>query len=145
MTRYVSTFIVAGLLLSAAPAPKEDDDAKALQGTWRGVTVEEKGESSKDEAKKYRLVIEKDTLTLKDGDAVVVSGPFKLDPSSKPKALDLTVAEGTGKGHAVLGIFERDGDVLKWCVTRPGADQRPKDFSTQGTKHLFLTLKKEKP
>jgi uncharacterized protein (TIGR03067 family) len=142
MNPYAAALLIAGLVL-AAPAPKEEDDAKALQGTWHGVTVEEQGESSKGEAKKFCLVIEKDTLTLKEGDAVLVTGRFKFDPSSKPKCLDLTVTEG--KGHAVLGIYERDGDVLKWCVTRPGAEERPKDFSTKGTPHIFFTLKKVKP
>ena len=121
MTCYAATVLVAGLLVPAVPAPKEVDDAKGrLEGTWRGVAVEEQGESSKEEGKGYRLIVEKETLTLKRGDAVVVSGSFKLDPSAKPKCLDLTVTEGAGKGHAILcDIYQRDGDVLKWCVNRP--------------------------
>jgi uncharacterized protein (TIGR03067 family) len=143
MTPYAATLLLASLLAPAAPAPKQDD-AKALPGTWRGVTVEEQGKSSKAEGKKYLLVIEKGTLTLKEGSAVVVRGPLKLDPRSKPKRLDLTVAEGAGKGHAVLGIYERDGGVLKWCVNRPGLDKRPEGLSTKGTPHIFWTFKREK-
>ncbi len=38
LTRYVVTALLAALLLAAAPAPKDEDDAKKLQGTWQAVT-----------------------------------------------------------------------------------------------------------
>ena len=52
MTRYAVPMLIAGLLVAAgtvlvadplvaaAPAPKEDDDAKKFQGTWRCVSCE---------------------------------------------------------------------------------------------------------
>jgi hypothetical protein len=40
MNPYVATLLVASLSVPAAPAPKEVDDAKALQGTWQGLPAE---------------------------------------------------------------------------------------------------------
>ena len=48
-------------------------------------------------------------------------------------------------GKTALGIYELDGDTLKWCANEPGGNERPKKFSSEaGTKYLLVTLKREK-
>jgi len=150
MTKYVLTVLVAGLLL-AAEAKKEDaqKDQEALQGTWRPVSSEQGGRDQADEAKEHALTFEKHTFTVKKGDEVRVKGTFKVDPSRKPKAIDMTITEGRrgdDKGKELHGIYELTKDGLKWCTSEPGEKGRPTEFATrEGTKHLLVTFQKEKP
>jgi uncharacterized protein (TIGR03067 family) len=148
--KLVLTTLSVALLLAAAPDPKDDakKDQEALQGTWRPVSSEQGGKDQTDEAKDHTLTFEKDTFTVKKGDEVRVKGTFKLDPSKKPKAIDMTVTQGPrddDKGKELHGIYELDKDTLKWCTSEPGGEARPKGFATkEGTKDLLVTLKKEK-
>ena len=150
MTRYLVTLLAVGVLL-AADAPKGDakKDQEALQGTWRPVSSEQDGKDQTDEAKDHTLTFEKDTFTVKKGDEVRIKGTFKVDPSKKPKTIDMTVTEGgkdEDKGKEIHGIYELDGDTLKWCTSRPGNKERPKEFSTkEGGDDMLVKLKKEKP
>ncbi len=148
MTRYFVTAFATVVLLS--PSPAADDakkDQEALQGTWKPVSSEQGGKDQGDEAKQHTLTFEKDTFTVKRGDQVLLKGTFKLDPSKKPKAIDMTVTEGRGedaKGKELHGIYELTKDGLKWCTCQPGGTDRPKEFSTkEGTRDLCVTLKKE--
>jgi uncharacterized protein (TIGR03067 family) len=150
MCRYVVTVLVAGLLLGATPAPKDDDakkDREALQGTWKVVSVEDSGQAEPPDG--VLLVFEKDTFAVKKGDHLLFKGTFKLDPSKKPKAIDMTVTQSEERetaGKELHGIYELTKDGLKWCSSEPGGTERPKEFSTkEGSKSLLVTLKKEKP
>jgi uncharacterized protein (TIGR03067 family) len=151
MTRYIVTALVGGLLL-AADAPTEDaakKDREALQGAWRPVSSEMGGKDQTAEAKEHLLVFEGDSFTVKKGDEVRVKGTFKLDPSKKPKAIDMTITESRrdqDKGKEMHGIYELGKDTLKWCTAEPGGKDRPKEFATkEGTRLMLVTLKKEKP
>jgi uncharacterized protein (TIGR03067 family) len=64
-------------------------------------------------------------------------GTCKLDPSAKPKALDITGTEGPNEGKTILAIYERDGDTLRVCYDLSGKD-RPKEFKTSEGTPLFL-------
>src|SRR5262249_61842606 len=89
------------------------------------------------------------TFALKKGDEVGLKGTFKLDPSKKPRAVDMTITEGGRegeKGKVLHGIYELGKGTLKWCTSEPGGSGRPKEFSTkEGVNHMLVTLKKEKP
>ena len=140
--------VVAGLLVAA---DSKDDagkkDLEKLQGTWKPVSVEQRGESKEDE-EDHRLVFDGNKFRIKRGDETMIQGTFKLDPSKKPKAIDMMITEdenGEHKGKTALGIFALDGDTLKWCVAEPGTTERPKDFSAPAdTNLMFITLKREK-
>jgi len=48
-------------------------------------------------------------------------------------------------GKTAVGIYDLDGDTLKWCTNEPGGTERPKEFSSEAdNKHLLVTLKREK-
>jgi uncharacterized protein (TIGR03067 family) len=157
MTRYVVTALVAGLLLAAAPAPKEDEakkDVEKLRGTWQVVTVEYKG-TADDASPSHVFIFDKDTLTDK---SEVVALPtrqvevwvdkysFKLDPSKRPPAIDLTLTASDvwPKGRVYHGIYELGEETLKVCWGPE--DDRPTEFAAkEGSKHELYTLKKRKP
>jgi len=73
-------------------------------------------------------------------------GTFRIDPTRKPRALDIYPTRP--EGHVQLGICAWDGDKkLKVCYTHPGTAQtRPSLFSvTKGTGHVMSMFKREKP
>jgi uncharacterized protein (TIGR03067 family) len=139
--------MLLGLLLGA-DAPKDDakKDKEKLQGTWKAVTVEGGGKLQ-DQAEEHRLIFSGDEFSIKKGEETMIKGKFKIDTSKKPKEIDMDFIEAKRdnlKGKTTLGIYELDGDTLKWCWNKPGGE-RPKEFSSQATDaHLLVTLKREK-
>jgi uncharacterized protein (TIGR03067 family) len=144
MTRSLVMALAVGLLLAADDAKK---DKEQLQGSWRPVSGEQGGKIDQN-AKEHLLIFDGDTFTIKRGDQLLLKGTFTLDPSQSPKAIDMKITEGHGdsdKGKEVHGIYALDKDTLKWCTAEPGSNERPKEFTTkEGTRHLLVTLKKEK-
>lgn len=128
-----------------ADKPKEDKDA--LQGTWKVVRVEEGGQSKEDED--IRMTFSGDEFSIKRGGQIAFKGKFKIDPSKKPKTIDLEITEDIKdefKGKTGLGIYALEGDTLKLCASHPGETERPEEFSAPtGAERLFLTCKREKP
>jgi uncharacterized protein (TIGR03067 family) len=141
-------FLALGLLVGA-DSPKEEVKKiqEKLQGTWKPVSVEQRGES-KDDDEDHRLIFDGNKFRIKRGDQPIIQGTFKLDPSKKPKQIDMKITEdqnGEHKGKTALGIFALDGDTLKWCIAEPGTTERPKEFSAPAdTKMMFITFKREK-
>ena len=138
--------LVFGLVLGVGDA-KDDakKEQKKLHGTWKAVTVEENGQS-KEEAEQVRLTFSGDEFSFKKGDETLGKGKFKLDPSKKPKQIDLEVTEAHKaefNGKTALGIYELKGDELKWCANKPGATDRPKEFSGRDGR-LLVTFKRDK-
>jgi uncharacterized protein (TIGR03067 family) len=136
--------LVIGVLI-AAQDKKEKDDKEKLQGTWRAVSAEEGGKEDP-KAKENTLTFDGDNWTIKENDKVRWKGTLKVDSTKKPKTIDMAVTEPPPfAGKTSLGIYELDGDNLKWCAAEPGEKERPKEFATKGTHNLMVVLKREKP
>jgi uncharacterized protein (TIGR03067 family) len=148
MMKPLLAFLALGLLVGA-DSPKDDATKvqEKLQGTWKAISVERRGESKHDE-EDHRLIFDGNQFRIKRGDQTMIQGTFKLEPSKKPTEIDMKITEdqnGKQKGKTALGIYTLDGDTLKWCVADPGTTERPKDFSAPpDTKIMFITLKREK-
>jgi uncharacterized protein (TIGR03067 family) len=131
--------------LAAEPDPAAKD-RKALQGEWAVEALEYNGKDLKD---KYNLsfACKSDVLTVQGDGAVrkeYAKLAFKLDPSTTPKCVDLTVAGGVQKDAKLEGIYELKGDELRLCVKVFGSD-RPTEFkSAEGASIALLTLKRKK-
>ena len=145
MTR--SSFVALVAVLALAPVSRGDDakDAASLQGTWLPAEAELGGQKFPDEVRKtIKLVIEGDKYTVTVG-AQPDRGTLKLDPSAKPKAMDVTGTDGPNKGKKIPAIYERTGDTLRICYDLSGK-ARPTEFKTTAGTQLFLvTYKREKP
>jgi uncharacterized protein (TIGR03067 family) len=145
--RYLLACMVVGLLLGA-DTPKDDvkKDKDKLQGTWKAVTAEAGGKSQED-AEEHRLIFSGDEFSVKKGKETMIKGKFKIDPSKKPKEIDMEFTKSQREnlnGKTALGIYELDGDTLKWCWNKPDGE-RPKKFSSEAADaHLLVTLKREK-
>ncbi len=69
---------------------------------------------------------------------------FRLDPTKKPKELDLA-EEATFK-ECWKCIYELDGDSLKLCVAGSTNDPRPEFFAgVKNSEQIFYELKRVKP
>jgi uncharacterized protein (TIGR03067 family) len=139
--------LVAALTIGRAGA--QDDTAKKelkkLEGTWATVSIEAAGEevADKDKIKTRKLTTKGDKYTLKVGDETV-EGTIDINPTKKPKTIDVKPTSGNDKGKTLLGIYELDGDSLKICVAPPGKD-RPTAFSTAAEDGKVLVVyKREK-
>jgi uncharacterized protein (TIGR03067 family) len=150
MKPFFLTALAVGLLLGAgAPAGEGKKDKDALQGVWKVVSVEERGKSMEDN-EGHEVVIKGDEFTLKRGDKTLFKATFKLDPTKKPKQIDLKITEDLRNKHVgetAEGIYALEKDQLKACIVEPGSGgARPTEFSApEGTKQVFVTLKRVNP
>ena len=143
-------WLVAALALGLVAADKPDEAKAPLQGTWQTITSEMDGEKQpEDEVKEYKVVFAGDKLSiLKSGD-VFMAGTYTVDAGEKPGHIDLKLEKNEENpadvGKTLAGIYEVDGDSLKWCFTISGGAERPKSFATSsGSQSVNATLKREK-
>jgi uncharacterized protein (TIGR03067 family) len=138
----------AGLLLAAdAPPDPAKEALTKLEGTWTTTSLHYNG---KDITKKYPLkfIFKGDLATIEGTNAVkkeYAKIAFKLDPSTTPACVDMTIAGGTQKDAVIEGIYELKADELKICAKVVGKD-RPGEFaSPEGSSIVLLVLKRENP
>lgn len=136
------TLLAAGFLLCTAGAK---DDAKGdhenIQGTWKVVSAEDSGRKAPDDAvKNIKWVITKDKITYKFGEKTT-EWTYKLDPTKKPKWIDLTTGQ-----HTTLGIYELEGDNLKICFPEEGKERSTAfESKPNSVNDILIILKREKP
>lgn len=152
MTMHTRLALVAALLLSgiAAAGNAKDEaikkDRQLYQGTWQMVSLTLKGNKAQEEdAKKIRVINQADGTGLLEVDGkVVAKATFIIDPTKKPKTIDLTFTEGDSKGQTLHGIYEVRKDTRKICYAQPGTP-RPTEFSsTTENGHILAEFKRVK-
>jgi uncharacterized protein (TIGR03067 family) len=85
-----------------------------------------------------------DETTVTIGGQLIMKAKFKVDPGQKPKTIDYDMTDGWTKGKKQLGIYELDGDTVKFCFGAPGAE-RPSDFSSKpGDRRTLSVWKRDK-
>src|SRR5437773_1028401 len=139
--------IVVGLVLAFGAVKAADDadkDKEKLQGAWQPISAIEKGkEQSKEDLKERKITFKGDKITVKHGEKVH-DVTFKLDPSKKPKEIDVTGKDDDGKDRMMKGIYELNDDTLKVCLDMEGGDRPSKFDSPEGSNLIFVTLKRDK-
>ena len=148
-------FLFVGVLLTAVVARAFADvaqdeaikkDRKLIEGTWRVVALEIDGNKSMEEdARKITVVNGSDgTSSLRSEGNEISKGTSTIDPTKKPKTIDIVPTEGEGNGKQHLGIYELGEKTRKLCFAPPGK-ARPTEFSsTLGSEHILVTLEREK-
>jgi uncharacterized protein (TIGR03067 family) len=138
-------FIALAMVAFLATYSQGGGDKESIQGAWLPSAAELGGGKFPDEVRKMmKLVVKDDKYTVTVGEKLD-KGTLKLDPSAKPKAMDITGTEGPNKGKTILAIYERSGDTLRICYDLAGKN-RPTEFKTkEGTKLFLVTYQREKP
>jgi uncharacterized protein (TIGR03067 family) len=145
VTRYL-LLNVAVVLLAAEPADEAKKDLEKLQGEWVMAALEVDGKAVPEE--KLRGT----TLTIKDDKYIVTvkdtkhEVTFKLDPSQKPKAIDMSFPDGTNLPKVGKGIYKIDGDTFVMCRAQMPDQARPTGFGTWPNTGIFkVTWKRKAP
>ena len=152
MRRYGVAVLAIVSLFAGVRSPAADGNAneetvakelQAFKGTWRLSSKEEDGKKfSKEEIKD--IIGTGDGLgkfSVRRGDKVIGEATVKLDPTKKPKRIDVSFTKGQHKGQTLLGIYEIDSDAFRVCVARPG-DERPAEFSAKAGSSCTLFVYK---
>ena len=129
--------VVSAILLTGGVGAGEDkkDDKGRLQGEWTVVSAEFSGQKRDAGAIKRLkpLVIKGDEWTAPSGGTFA----FKIDPTKKPKQLDLYRQLG-GKEMVWRGIYKIEGDALTFCRSAGPDGERPTEF--KGGKGVALLV-----
>jgi len=116
-------------------------DKAALQGTWKVTASEQDGEKvPADDLKDLFLIFKGDAILIKEGGKAEERFSYLLDPSKKPKEIDLIVKVGQNKGRIDRAIYQVDGDVLRICIQSTKDAPRARDFSTRAGSKLWLVV-----
>jgi RNA polymerase sigma factor (sigma-70 family) len=126
-------------------ADKPKDDKEAILGFWKAVSVEMNGKKDPDEKDIADLIKTLKCIFTKDKQVIELAGgakeyTYKLDPTQKPKAIDL---DGD---VSVPAVYSLDGDTLKLCLPNmgKGGGDRPTEMATkEGDGRVLVVLKRE--
>jgi len=103
---------------------------ETLQGTWTLSAGEAHGEAlSEKQLQDGKLVIDGDHYRVTLEGRGTTTGVQVLDPTLRPKTIDITDTSGPGKGSTCLGIYELEGDEFHVALAPPGKP-RPSTFSS---------------
>jgi uncharacterized protein (TIGR03067 family) len=116
-----------------------------LEGDWSMVSGEINGQPMpQDFVKSGKRVAKDGETTISIGGQLYFKAKFTVDPTKKPKAIDYVMTEGFTKGKTQLGIYELDGETVKFCFAAPGKD-RPTDFTSKpGSDRTLSVWKRDK-
>jgi uncharacterized protein (TIGR03067 family) len=143
-------FLIGLAAVALATAWAEDteamkNDKARLQGEWSMVSGSADGNAMPDAMRETaRRVCKGDETTVTLGAQLIMKAKFTIDPSRKPKTIDYEMIDGPTKGKRQLGIYELEGDTVKFCFGSPGS-ARPPDFtSKQGDGRTLSAWKRKK-
>jgi uncharacterized protein (TIGR03067 family) len=152
-TTLIAAFVwLVGQSLPVAKQPsvsnKAQADLSALAGVWQEVSRQRDGLVVP--AAQLAILTQTETGEARQqlGERVVYEGKVSIDTTRNPKAIDYLQTSGASPagspGDVRLGIYEIDGDRLRICLARAGAE-RPKTFdASAGTGLVLSTYERRK-
>jgi uncharacterized protein (TIGR03067 family) len=112
----------------AAPASPSSAPATEFEGKWSLISGIMDGRPMDESVVKWvKRVTQGNQTTVFAGPQTIMKLEFTSDSSQSPKTIDYLNTAGSNKGKTQHGIYEFDGDLLKICVSAPGA-ARPTEF-----------------
>ncbi len=128
---------------SEPAAKKSSGAATELEGEWAMVSGVMDGVAMDAFTVQWvKRVTHGNESTVTAGPQTMLKVKFTHDPSKSPKTIDYVNQFGANKGKSQEGIYEFEGDILKFCVAPPGKP-RPREFaSCRGDGRSFTTWKR---
>jgi len=130
--------------LAAEPADEAKKDLEKLQGEWVMAALEVNGQpvpETKIQGTTLTVKGDKYTTHVKDTKHEVT---IKLDPSQKPRAIDMIFPDGTNLPKIGKGIYKMDADTFVICRAQSTDGARPTDFATTPNTGYFVVTWKRK-
>jgi uncharacterized protein (TIGR03067 family) len=140
-------WLILGAGLVPAFADPAEEARKKLQGAWTATKAERDGKAA-DDVVGHRLSLTRNRFQIRSkGGKPLYEGTFRVDPGTKPAAIDFEHTKGAQKGKAWKGIYALDGDTLTTCDNGPSPGKgRPAAFEAKaGSGHIVITFKRAKP
>jgi uncharacterized protein (TIGR03067 family) len=110
-----------------------------VDGVWRG----QRAVAPRRSRKERQAGCQSGATTITIAGKVFFKAKFTIDPTKKPRAIDYAMTEGPTKGKTHLGIYELDGDTVKFCFAAPGKD-RPTEFTAkEGSQRTLSVWKRD--
>ena len=78
---------------------------------------------------------------MRAGATVFSRGRYRIDPTTRPRMIDLTITQGAHRGQVVEGIYDFDGDALRVCLAMKGGP-RPTEMVSKPDSGHTLTVHK---
>src|SRR5262245_37701540 len=92
-------------------------DLERFQGSWSGVSAKKGGmDVPEGDIMNLRVIFSGEKITISFGEDKSIEGTFKLDPSKKPKHMDVTIMDKKGQG---IYRFKKGG-MLEVCAAEEG-------------------------
>jgi uncharacterized protein (TIGR03067 family) len=131
---------LAVLLLTAAEPEAVRQELQRLRGTWVVVAAEQDGQPL-DRIKGGKLILSDTSFAIHTASGVTLKGDYRIDPSQKPRHMDLDHQEGMLRDKTWKGIYEVEGDRLRLCyVAADSAQPRPDSFTTAADSDRLLVV-----
>jgi uncharacterized protein (TIGR03067 family) len=147
VVKLVLMLSVVGLIAADEPKSKKKDDAEAIKGKWKAVSMKMGKQSTPEEfLKTFRCQFDEKTYNNTVSDEVIEEGSFTIDSSKTPKTIDFDIKKGHDEGKKQLGVYKLEGDKLTIVLTRAGSTERPKSLEPEeGSEVIEVVLEKVKP
>jgi uncharacterized protein (TIGR03067 family) len=116
-------------------------DKERMQGTWKVIAAESKGEKvPAKELSDLFLIFEDDTIQVQEDKKKQDRYTYRLMPDRKPKEIDFAYTKGPKKGRTDRAIYLFQGDRITFCIQEDEGQPRPKEFNTEPNTALFLVV-----
>jgi uncharacterized protein (TIGR03067 family) len=117
-------------------------ELRGLEGEWHFSSLEIDGTAVPAVAfTSSRMLIDGDRFRMESPEATY-EGIFTIDADATPPQIDIDFVEGPEAGNRCEGIFELDGDDVRFCLSLGGAS-RPTAFATSaGCGHALERLRR---
>jgi uncharacterized protein (TIGR03067 family) len=136
VSRFVSPLLLTAVAVAAAQAadPPGAKEAAALQGTWKLVSVEKKGDVDDLGRGQPRWIIKDNKLRYGGAEVAVLN----IDPSTTPQIIDFAAVDPK---QTFEGIYKLEKNTLTICLNaRSDVKERPSDFKTKDKESLRLLV-----
>lgn len=127
----------------AAPAITSNAPATEIAGEWNLVSAVMDGTPMDQSMVKWvKRVTQGNQSTVTAGPQVMLKVEFTSDRSKSPRTIDYVNLAGANKGKAQAGIYEFEGELLRFCVAAPGTARPTKFESAKGDDRTLTVWKR---